>query len=109
MECNRCLATVTPMYFVEKNGKGWEERQEKATGSPEAKRRKLNDSYAAAAMDPQYSPRSKACDEDACDPTNGTTEHSRPDQAWICWRKCAMIVCRVCKDKYDDELSERRD
>jgi hypothetical protein len=75
-----------------------EEEGEDDPSSPKVKQRKLSDSYSAAAGDApvastaavetHYSPRSKACDLDQRNPRNGTSEHSRPDQAWVCW-KCA--------------------
>jgi hypothetical protein len=123
MECNRCVSRVRPMYLFdedeEKKGDAKEEADMEEEGvekpsSPKAKRRKSSDSYSAvardahmastAAVEPHYSPRSKACDLDRCNRRNGTSEHSRPDQAWICW-KCALIVCRKCKDRYVDEPS----
>jgi hypothetical protein len=122
MEFNRCVSRVRPMYLLdedEKQGDTKEERNkeeegEDEPGNPKAKRRRLSDSYSAAARDapvastavvkPHHSPRSKACDLDQCNPRNGTSEHSRPDQAWICW-KCALVVCRKCKDCYVKQLS----
>jgi hypothetical protein len=127
MECNRCVSRVRPMYILEqdekevKKGDTREEEDREVNGeeepsSPKTKRRKLSDSDCAAAPDdplasssatavePHYSPRNKACDLDQCNPRDGTSEHTRPDQAWICWR-CALIVCRKCKDRYIDELS----
>jgi hypothetical protein len=123
MECNSCASRVRPMYLLnedeEKKGDGKEEGNRTEEGeddpsSPKVKRRKLSDSYSAAARDapvastavvePHYSPRSKACDLDQCNPRNGTSEHSRPDQAWVCG-KCALISCRKCKDRYVEQLS----
>jgi hypothetical protein len=123
MECNRCVSRVRPMYLFdedeEKRGDAKEEGSREEEGeddpsSPKVKQRKLSDSYSAAAGDApvastaavetHYSPRSKACDLDQRNPRNGTSEHSRPDQAWVCW-KCALIVCRKCKDRYVGQLS----